>query len=246
MRKRKTKSSSFLQPATGACVIEQRHDTPLTPGRNASSLGSASEDTSTFVVWTERNNTYRKEDGRVMLAEKPTFLPPPIRQWYPAGKRMMTHQMTFSDLKLDPELNMLPDGAITMGGPNKEAGLMFSEDDTSFTFKIHMILHMFRACAASSMLKLKEGSQLIFFIPQHGGAIARFNSDGALREPDEWEGMETDTEFTEGSLLLKRLADALRAKNIAVFLETDCGAMQPVANTYGIALSFWQDKEFTS
>lgn len=159
----------------------------------------------------------------------------------------MKHNVTFADLRLDPACNMFPEGSLTLGAPSKTKAIPFPSDtgkDIPFSEKVHRVIHFLNGCISVNMIKLKAGTQLVFFIPQRGGCTAATNNSGGLFDPDSWDIMESKDEYADGSPLLKSFAEWKNAQNIGVFIETDDGSLQPVANNYDVDLSVWQDKEF--
>lgn len=159
----------------------------------------------------------------------------------------MTHQVTFAEFGLNPACNIFPEGSLTLGAPSKTKAIPFPSDTGEvipFSEKVHMIIQFVNECVAANMIKPKAGALLIFFIPQKGGCTAATNNSGGLLDPDTWDIMESKDEYTDGSPLLKAIAELNDAQNIGVFIETDDGSLQPIANTDETDLSAWLDKEF--
>lgn len=159
----------------------------------------------------------------------------------------MKYNTPFAELRLDPARNVFPDGSLTLGAPSKTTAISFPSvagKEIPFSEKVNMVIPFLNGCISANMLKLRAGTLLVFFIPQRGGCIAAVNTSGGLFDPGCWNIMKFKNEFTDGSPLLKAFAEWNDAQNIGVFVETNDGSLQPVANIYETDLSAWQDKEF--
>lgn len=151
--------------------------------------------------------------------------------------------MTFEDFNLDPAHNVLPDGSLTLGAPERDAGIFFPADSIPFLHKTSVALDLFRDCVTSGRISLKKGPQIMFFVSKQGGVISRVNHSGDINDRRCWETLSSASVLSDDHSLLKDLADSLKAENIAVFIESADGALYPVANKAD-NLSEWQEKEF--
>ena len=143
-------------------------------------------------------------------------------------------RITLSDLRIHPSLNMLPQGALSLGVASKNAVIRINikvEDDIPKEELKNLKLLGVLNLIITKQIARKNGPSSVIVVWKDNYVGVMLNNGKDFDDPEKWHMLMSASAVSDYPDMVRSLLRAAGVRNVALFLETDNGDFIPVATT---------------